>query len=853
MDTLRSPLRSREPEMPPLRPSDDADSPLPHTASYRANGSLSLKERMEHNPYVQPTAEAYAARMRNHQALDIDLKSSDVHSLEQMRKTQATMLFEQLWGLGAYIFIGVCTGLAAFCIFQGVRYLDLLRHGPTMAWIGEDRLGAAFAWWLGLSLAYGLISACLVVFVAPEAAGSGVPEVKAYLNGTDVPRFLLLVTGLVKGVGVCFSVAAGLVIGKEGPLIHIGACLGSLLSHELAPAPLRGLVARPDRQKRDFVSAGAAAGVAAAFSSPLGGICFAFEEAASYWQVQLTWRVFLSCILTTTVLWGVEAARQGKASFFGLLKYGAFDDSALFQVWELPLMAMLGVAGGVLGALFCALNARLSIWRMTHVSPHKSRRVAEVLAVVAATAAASFWMPFAFADGCSPAVPNYQCEHAQNRYYCDDAGSPDPLRLTCGLHPSNCTNAARYVSLPCEGGGGPTGGGGGGGVSTADFNTYATLSLQGEGQEGAILAFFHSPGRFDKAALAAYACLAFVLAVVTYGAQVPSGLFVPCILMGGAFGRLWGELLRDWAGAAILPGSYALVGAAAMLAGVTRITITLSVILYETTNQVTLVIPTMLAILVSKVIADRWNLSLYDIHIALKALPFIEPEPPLAMFGLTAKETMASPCVSLPSVVPCLEALGTLQSCAHSAFPLTDAEGRYCGMISREWLVLLLERQARTASPSDGAERRKAAAAAARARQPGRCAHSCGAASASTARPSPSDEEQSCGPPPPLLPAELRALHARQPRDAASGALLLSAEAAAALPPHALLDLRPYMDVGAATVSEACPATQCFELFRRLGLRHLPVLGLGHEAVGVITRQELTTDFHVGSVLRASL
>ena len=94
----------------------------------------------------------------------------------------------------------------------------------------------------------------------------------------------------------------------------------------------------------------------------------------------------------------------------------------------------------------------------------------------------------------------------------------------------------------------------------------ATLSLQGEGQEGAILAFFHSPGRFDKAALAAYMCLAFVLAVVTYGAQVPSGLFVPCILMGGAFGRLWGELLRDWAGAAILPGSYALVGAAAMLA-----------------------------------------------------------------------------------------------------------------------------------------------------------------------------------------------------------------------------------------------------------------------------------------------
>ena len=53
-----------------------------------------------------------------------------------------------------------------------------------------------------------------------QAAGSGIPEVKGYLNGTNYLRFLRIKTGLVKVVGVIFSVSAGLVIGKEGPLIR---------------------------------------------------------------------------------------------------------------------------------------------------------------------------------------------------------------------------------------------------------------------------------------------------------------------------------------------------------------------------------------------------------------------------------------------------------------------------------------------------------------------------------------------------------------------------------------------------------------------------------------------------------
>jgi len=113
-----------------------------------------------------------------------------------------------------------------------------------------------------------------------------------HLDKTNLKRTLL-----TKAIGVLFSVAGGLFVGKEGPMIHSGGVVGagipmleSVTFPKLTTRLRKSFNIRNDREKRDFVAAGSAAGVAAAFGAPIGGLLFSLEEGASFWNQKLTWR-----------------------------------------------------------------------------------------------------------------------------------------------------------------------------------------------------------------------------------------------------------------------------------------------------------------------------------------------------------------------------------------------------------------------------------------------------------------------------------------------------------------------------------------------------------------------------------
>ena len=141
--------------------------------------------------------------------------------------------------------------------------------------------------------------------------------------------------------------------------------------------------------------------------------------------------------------------------------------------------------------------------------------------------------------------------------------------------------------------------------------------------------------------------LAFVikasLTVVTFGIKVPAGIYVPSMVVGGLAGRfightvqllalrfknlgVFGECVPDGPpGSCVVPGVYALVAAGATMTGVTRLTITLAVILFELTGSLDHVLPFSLGILVAKWTADAIEpLSIYDLLTDMNSYPFLD-------------------------------------------------------------------------------------------------------------------------------------------------------------------------------------------------------------------------------------
>lgn len=133
----------------------------------------------------------------------------------------------------------------------------------------------------------GLVAVLLVVFVEPKGIGSGIPEIRCHLNGLKIARIIRLKTMLTKSISVIFASGSGLFIGKEGPMVHAGATVGTMISRAdftICGKRIKWNIFRNDEEKRDFAITGTAAGVAAAFGAPIGGLMFVLEESSSWWN-----------------------------------------------------------------------------------------------------------------------------------------------------------------------------------------------------------------------------------------------------------------------------------------------------------------------------------------------------------------------------------------------------------------------------------------------------------------------------------------------------------------------------------------------------------------------------------------
>jgi H+/Cl- antiporter ClcA len=168
---------------------------------------------------------------------------------------------------------------------------------------------------------------------APEAAGSGIQEVEAILAGQRTLRWRRVLP--VKFVAGSLAVGSGLVLGREGPTVHMGAAIGQMASEWLA---------LEDRHRRSLIAAGAAAGLAAAFNAPLAAIVFVTEELREHFEYSFAsiQSVILACCAAVVVSGWILG--QGPD-----LTVPNLDMAPLAA---LPLFVLLGLLIGALGVAF---------------------------------------------------------------------------------------------------------------------------------------------------------------------------------------------------------------------------------------------------------------------------------------------------------------------------------------------------------------------------------------------------------------------------------------------------------------------------------------------------------------------
>jgi chloride channel protein, CIC family len=220
--------------------------------------------------------------------------------------------------------IGLISALAAVSLKQSVLWLEGWRVGLTEiypAWLILPMVG----------IVGGGISGLLVERFAPEATGSGIPQVKAALG--YVPISLDMRVAVVKWLSTFLSLGSGLVLGRQGPTVQIGAALAAQLSYWTNTSPT---------YQRQLIAAGAAAGLAASFNAPLAGVIFVIEE-------------LLQDLPDLTLGTAIIAAVVGGIVSLGLGGRGMIPDLShlqlQFAIAEIPLLIVVGILGGLVGAI----------------------------------------------------------------------------------------------------------------------------------------------------------------------------------------------------------------------------------------------------------------------------------------------------------------------------------------------------------------------------------------------------------------------------------------------------------------------------------------------------------------------
>ena len=427
------------------------------------------------------------------------------------------------------------------------------------------------AWWFALCLvpAAGLFAVSwFTQRFAPEAEGHGVPEVITAIarkDGVIRPRVAIV---KILASGLCIGTGGS--IGREGPIVQIGASLGSVAGQtfRLSPPNIKVLVA-----------AGAAAGISATFNAPLAGVVFASEIILGSFAVQSLTPIVVASVMADVVQ--THVGEHGLNAAFININYtyeGTFE--------QMPSYVVLG--------LLCGLAA-VGFTKMLYFVEDLSKRWlpqwwsrALVLGAVVGVIGVVFSRP--------PPIISTDMRHEIS-----EEGQPLPPLFGVGYGAVNhALQLTRLIAPPTSPDStNPT-------DSTNPIDSTESAAETGHPVDEASTVSLDAKGLIAELWwLLPLALLKPLMTSLTLGGGGSGGIFAPSLFIGAMTGAVFGIVCNlavpEWSAN---PGLYAIVGMGAVVAGTTHGVLSAVLIVYEMTNDYNIILPIMATAGLASVIAQ---------------------------------------------------------------------------------------------------------------------------------------------------------------------------------------------------------------------------------------------------------
>ncbi|GMH96395.1 hypothetical protein TrST_g14030 [Triparma strigata] len=549
------------------------------------------------------------------------------------------------------ILIGIVVGIIEYLITSLLSYFLQLRFDFVQQQV--DKGDMQFLAILYILPAMTLV-ASVVSYLSPISAGSALPEIKGYLNGAHIPGIFGVTCLIVKAIGVTIAISCGFPVGREGPMVQVGCAVANqtmkipfwkraLIKDTGVTGGRKEVEAEEiDKEKTLLLTIGGAAGISAAFRSPIGGVLYMMEDMASYWNHETTVRAF-GCTMTATLVYSLLLDASHNKNYEALILFEDIDHKDWLTA-DIPWFMILAVFTGCLSVCYSEL-----LFFFQHLRKTRTRFRSPMEKTIEVTIC-SFVICM---------VPLY----IGSLFGCKEL----PADMKADDH---WGGLARFE---CE---------------VGSYNDMASLWLMGE--EGGIKELYSrdesKTNVFSVETLALFIVVFLLLGGFTGGLAIPFGTFVPNLFMGAAFGRMFALIVQEdnFIGVKGLssPGTYALIGAGSMLGGYTRMTLTVVIMIAEASGDISIVMPLMVAVQISRWVANFLTEAYDHKMMELRRIPFLHDTVDKSRRNQSAGDVMI-PTQPL-NRRECLKKLRTIieqDNLMRSAYPIVDNEGYLLGLV----------------------------------------------------------------------------------------------------------------------------------------------------------------------------